>query len=706
MGSSASAAIADSVVPMSPTACAIAQLWCSVWDAPRSQDSMCLRLDVVRPLLDIAASSVAVLLAEVGTDTTDTARLALQLAASSESLTAALNGDKREGGLSDPVADPSLFVRALVRAAFQTSNGGYRFGLTESRLDEMLEEHCCSQLSAAAALKNDSSALLEESLAAVTKEIQQLIAEPLRHDDLMGVANCLLLKQRLDCLARDAADIVSEKTRASATQQEVKSGACDEDVQPSEQFMFIEEIMDSSNSQDSPKHSADTPPLSSAEGKDEHQQRDLPSTITDGEEEEHQDMGLPTAAADDEDQDQDVGLSLSGPGVDSQQGVEEAPPERTKSQMAKSIKVEKVKGNLDTLRGPVYDLRRAISALARKDVVEETDAEEEDLERLKTELAAVDAAEKRARNFGEDLIEDMLTLDNLENLVHEDRLSRKSAYAGLESLLEDVDTVKSRLKPLRLSLEKRLKQAEERMHERRHSRKLREEDLEKENMSGNEARAGDKRRAASMNSALEKMMPDVPSKEAWRQMRLPLQFHSKEELDHYMVVAAVPNFDPAELQASVSEDMSMLTIKGLRPPSQEEVAILQQKLLSQLQLQAKRSPGRVKQLVNQMGPETYLELGEGKYGLFSQSLRLPEDVDVERIKVGYEDGYLRIMLPKGRREALRPRTARGLGSVNAPARGRFPAGMGSRPQRAWNDTYQSARAMPSVFRGSHDFYPW
>ena len=53
---------------------------------------------------------------------------------------------------------------------------------------------------------------------------------------------------------------------------------------------------------------------------------------------------------------------------------------------------------------------------------------------------------------------------------------------------------------------------------------------------------------------------------------------------------------------------------------------------------------------------------EGKYGLFSQSLRLPEDVDVEKINVGYEDGYLRIKLPKMRREARRPRTARGLGA--------------------------------------------
>merc|ERR1712178_264532 len=69
--------------------------------------------------------------------------------------------------------------------------------------------------------------------------------------------------------------------------------------------------------------------------------------------------------------------------------------------------------------------------------------------------------QKQARNYGEDVLEDMLSLDKLEGLFPEDRAGRKSAYAGLESLLDDVDAVKATLVKLQKSLETMKKEYEQ-----------------------------------------------------------------------------------------------------------------------------------------------------------------------------------------------------------------------------------------------------
>ena len=39
--------------------------------------------------------------------------------------------------------------------------------------------------------------------------------------------------------------------------------------------------------------------------------------------------------------------------------------------------------------------------------------------------------------------------------------------------------------------------------------------------------------------------------------------HDQEGLDDYLVVAAIPNLDPDELQASLSDDKTALIVKGL-----------------------------------------------------------------------------------------------------------------------------------------------
>lgn len=57
---------------------------------------------------------------------------------------------------------------------------------------------------------------------------------------------------------------------------------------------------------------------------------------------------------------------------------------------------------------------------------------------------AIRDTHKRARNLGEDLIEDQLDLDMLDGLSDADRALRKKAIADIDALLDDADKAKSR----------------------------------------------------------------------------------------------------------------------------------------------------------------------------------------------------------------------------------------------------------------------
>eukprot|EP00434_Breviolum_minutum_P025212 symbB.v1.2.022272.t1/scaffold1968.1/size94324/5 len=69
-------------------------------------------------------------------------------------------------------------------------------------------------------------------------------------------------------------------------------------------------------------------------------------------------------------------------------------------------------------------------------------------------LDRIEQQQKAARNVGEDLMEDMLSLDSLGNLYQEDRQVRKKALAGIESLVEQVDSAKAMLMKRQKEVEK------------------------------------------------------------------------------------------------------------------------------------------------------------------------------------------------------------------------------------------------------------
>lgn len=81
------------------------------------------------------------------------------------------------------------------------------------------------------------------------------------------------------------------------------------------------------------------------------------------------------------------------------------------------------------------------------------------VEALQESEQRINALKKQARNLGEDLLEDLLALDKFSGLNAEDRSNRKIAIAGIEALLENVDTSKARLGSLNKEIEAALETA-------------------------------------------------------------------------------------------------------------------------------------------------------------------------------------------------------------------------------------------------------
>lgn len=94
-----------------------------------------------------------------------------------------------------------------------------------------------------------------------------------------------------------------------------------------------------------------------------------------------------------------------------------------------------------------------------------------------------------------------------------------------------------------------------------------------------------------------------------------------ETSDALVVEAELPGVDPKDVEVSIDEDM--LTIKGER------------------------------KLEKEIKEENYLRV-ERAYGKFQRSMRLPSEVDVDKIKASYENGVLKVNVPKV--EPRKPKT--------------------------------------------------
>eukprot|EP00746_Dinoflagellata_sp_MGD_P161932 gnl/MRDRNA2_/MRDRNA2_89275_c0_seq1.p1 gnl/MRDRNA2_/MRDRNA2_89275_c0~~gnl/MRDRNA2_/MRDRNA2_89275_c0_seq1.p1 ORF type:complete len:394 (-),score=91.31 gnl/MRDRNA2_/MRDRNA2_89275_c0_seq1:224-1405(-) len=319
----------------------------------------------------------------------------------------------------------------------------------------------------------------------------------------------------------------------------------------------------------------------------------------------------------------------------------DVPLQRTQSQVTKQKQVGVVIEHISERQSAMQDLQRIVSALEEQSLTKEA-------------VATVTAALKQARNLGEDLMEDMLSLDSLSNLFLEDRTARKKAISDIESLLSDVDTVKAQLSKFRSRLDTELaKPTVEADHQPSfsESRTLTSHEVDSREMQedSQEMKLVDKQRISYPEQSLF-AVPQAPGRTTWEQQHLSLQFHAHEERQCYLIQANAPGLDVQDLKLQLNSDSSTLLVEGVCLPTAKQKAEMRRIVASQLQQFAHRAPKQFAQLGGApgMSPEAFAKLSQGSFGRFSQSFSIPSNVAISHIDASYEDGKLKIVLPKRR----------------------------------------------------------
>merc|ERR1712048_754043 len=307
---------------------------------------------------------------------------------------------------------------------------------------------------------------------------------------------------------------------------------------------------------------------------------------------------------------------------------------------------------LEERKATVQDLMQSVAALNC----------EGDLQALQDTERLLDVARRQARNLGEDLLEDLLALDKLSGLISDDRGRRKNAIAGIDALLEDVDATKARLASLQKQHQSVLEVETKKREMEPEEVSANAQEMKQEASPYSPNSAGSSMSAGANNPAQEKLsLPPAPDRTLWTGLMRPVDFQTCQERGKYVLLARLQGLNTEDLEIQLSDDRSALTLAGRCLPTTYQAEQMQKEILVQLQRLAKRSPQRFEQVsfeLDRVAARTYAELGQGKFGSFSETFRVPSDVDTQRIRVFFDDNVLRIVLPRKILHEVRPMTAR------------------------------------------------
>jgi HSP20 family molecular chaperone IbpA len=281
--------------------------------------------------------------------------------------------------------------------------------------------------------------------------------------------------------------------------------------------------------------------------------------------------------------------------------------ERTKSQIAKQLQVHHIVQQVAGREDFINELQGIVSRLEKEGVHED--------ESLHKAVAVVTEAQKEARNLGEDLMEDLLTLDSLSNLIPEDRMTRKKALSDIEALLGIVDEAKVELGIYRKKLEAKLAE-----------------------------------QTGGQETGLARLIVELPHRNVWEQLNLAVHFHLHEECHCYAIEASVADLDRKDLTLRLDRGESVLMVEGLRLPTSAETSEMKQLVTAQVEQFAQKVPVQFARSggLSEMSKQAFLKLGQGHFGYFSEKFEIPNDVVVGDISATYDDGKLEVVLPKKR----------------------------------------------------------
>eukprot|EP00296_Roombia_truncata_P007548 JP445989.1.p1 GENE.JP445989.1~~JP445989.1.p1 ORF type:complete len:623 (-),score=66.96 JP445989.1:370-2238(-) len=289
-----------------------------------------------------------------------------------------------------------------------------------------------------------------------------------------------------------------------------------------------------------------------------------------------------------------------------------APPpfvtERTNSELANELEIKKIAEE-------VSQIREDLAKIQVKTDLLNTEMEEKELPAAKNDAQLLS---KQCLTHSEALMRDLLALDDMHGAYI--RPLRKSQVTGIQSLLEDVDAVQSKIQSITSALH--------------------DKEEEEQKLNAELAKKREEEKEQFVKSKVGTL------RDEFAKMKLEPKFQLQKSPDSYIFSAHIPGMDKKAIE--LEHGNGVLSMCGQRLPTEEEEASLWRDLCDKHPDYASMSPKEQNHVV-------FLS-GAGRFGTFKERQWLPEDAIADSISATYEGGTLSLNVPRRRRPSLHQRS--------------------------------------------------
>jgi len=312
--------------------------------------------------------------------------------------------------------------------------------------------------------------------------------------------------------------------------------------------------------------------------------------------------------------------------LDQLQLTDEARPARKKT-------VQNIQQLLDNLDAITVQLRGQLKKIKDQQKVEEKKQAQE-AERLQKEEKERKAKEEQEKASKQTPEEKKQQEEQERKQKEEQERQEKEERARKEREEQERKQREEQARKQREEKEQKLREAQERERKEREERERVEQ--EQSQVSGEKSSDDSSQMVPAPHHNLESKRAQIQeSSNKWALLKLPVDFEVHEKKDCYLMSAYLPGMNEKDLQITLHNGNTILKIEGVRCPTPDEEQIMIKKLDHFLP----NVPAHDKQMY-------LLRLGAGQFGKFSESYRVPQDVDPDQIRASYRRGVLQVILAK------------------------------------------------------------
>ena len=233
--------------------------------------------------------------------------------------------------------------------------------------------------------------------------------------------------------------------------------------------------------------------------------------------------------------------------------------------------------------------------------------------------------------YNEELLQDLMRLDDIE-VDPISRQERKKQVIAIQSLMDDLDAVATKLKALKVLLKPQVDKLRAETSSPPSPSSPSSSSSSSSSSSPQSQHSGGT--SSPVSSSSSPQPPTSPLSPLWQRMKMDLQWDKTQGKDAYILRTMIPGLDSQKTKVDLASDLSSFSVTGLRVPSPQEEA----KLRQSLRMRYRYHPSEEDRLL--------MQVVAGKYGSFKSSFELPQDAIPDRISASYERGVLQITVPR------------------------------------------------------------